>query len=143
MRRTRALIGALLATGSVGSSACHREPTAPEATPRIAACDTVGIVSISPGPTPVIAWSAPCGLGSVSVFRAVDTAAMWSAFNVDNQLVSPITYGARPSNASPGSPATPLVAGQTYRLLLGYNPPAPPGAVIRFVTVVSQQEFVP
>ena len=143
MRRTRALIGALLAAGSVGSSACRREPTAPDPTPKIAACDTVGMVSISSGPTPVIAWSAPCGLGSVSVFRAVDTAEMWSAFNEDNQLASPITYGARPTNASPGSPATPLVAGQTYRLLLGYNPPAPAGAVIRFITVLAQQEFVP
>ncbi len=68
---------------------------------------------------------------------------MWSAFNEDNQLVSPLTYGVRPSNATPGSPAIPLVAGQTYRLLLGYNPPAPAGAVIRFIAVVSQQEFVP
>ncbi len=139
----RTLLGTLIAAGWAGASACQRDSTGPDVSPKVAACDTVGTATISPGPTPTIAWSAPCALGTLVVFRAADTAQMWGAFNEDNQLVSPVTYGVLPKNARPGSAAIPLVPGQTYRLLLGYNPPAPAGTVVRFLTVLSRQEFVP
>lgn len=129
--------------GVGGADACKRDPAGPESTPRLAACDSVADVVVGQGSAPGISWGPGCGLGSVTVRRDADSAEVWAIYSDAGQLASPITYGVGPKGASVGTPPTPLVPGEQYRLYLGRANPPPPGAVVRFFTIIYDQLFTP
>ena len=144
MRRCRRLpIYGAIGLAILLADACKRDPIGPDATPKLAACDSVANVVISQGSAPTISWSPECGLGSIAVHRAVDSAEVWAVYSDAGQLASPITFGIAPKGAIIGTPPTPLVPGQQYRLYFARANPPPPGAAVHFFTVFYEQLFTP
>ena len=88
------------------------------------ACRAPVAAAVSPGITPVITWTPDCTVGSLSVLDTVFQRT-WtiidSGSNVPplNGIRSGVTYGTVPPEAHLfGSPASPLVGGKQYILLL-------------------------
>lgn len=115
-------------------------PTGPEVQAKVERCHQIDTAAVSPGLVPTFSWTPACGVGEVSVYEVGDTLAVWSAFNLENQIASPVTYGVTPAGASARA-ARPLQAGKSYRLLLGTADPPPLGGTVIFVVVLQRQDF--
>lgn len=139
-RLRRALSGPIAATAVVLAMGCRRDPSGPEPEAKLDPCYQVDTVFVSDGLTPAFSWSSPCGIGLLEILRVSDTLLIWSVFQVENQVPSPITYGVTPGRASASSPR-PLETGTRYRLRLGRAGPPSLGSNVVLVEVFRQQTF--
>jgi hypothetical protein len=104
-------------------------------------CQQVDAFDVGSGLTPSISWSPDCRVASVGVYQGVPTGSdpdhvpplpgtlpglttgsrMWqitSPASVGNLLEPTLRYGRSPDGAIEDSPASPLVAGQLYLVVL-------------------------
>jgi len=104
------LIGA-----AVGSCSADRSLTA-----SVTPCDGPLTVTVSSGTTPTFDWTPNCGVNRLLVLPANPPPGLitegWAVNSASGLFKPPITYGALPNGADPGSAATALVAGTTYQV---------------------------
>ena len=87
---------------------------------RTGTCAATFVASASAGTTPTFTWTpAVCNVSTVVVTTSGGTSAIqWSVGAATNVIASGVKYGVVPPGAEESAPATPLVAGTTYQLLL-------------------------
>lgn len=110
------LLGAGLAAAAV--LACDGSPTGPRVPPL---CTAIASVTISPGLTPVFAWSPECGANFLDVIvPGPPVEVMWSLQSISGEVLSPVTYGQEQRHTRVTTGPRPLEAGGAYELLIGY-----------------------
>jgi hypothetical protein len=86
--------------------------------PALAQTDGEVEVSVSGGMTPVFSWTPETAVGRLTVVHE-DGDMVWSSqTDGDNAYDSPIHYGVHSEDAAEDNPATPLIAGETYKVAL-------------------------
>lgn len=110
-------------------AACGDDPVNPAS---LSPCRSETLAfAITGGTSPTISWSPNCRLNGLVVVHQGPTASEGPEWfigvngAVDAGLISPVRYGALPAGARQVSAPRPLVAGTTYRVLVGYTPPQP------------------
>ncbi len=79
------------------------------------------VIAVSDEETPLFTWEPACGFASLQIWDQNQTSG-WTLFTgsraAENPLRSGIRYGEAPPEAVEPGPASPLVSGQTYRVVL-------------------------
>lgn len=96
-------------------ASCGAGPTEPEMCPD----EITAQVVIEPDAAPEFRWSPDCPLGMVRVSTPDHGRILWSVSTRQPGIGSGVRYGVTPAGASTSGPAEPLVAGETYLLVLG------------------------
>jgi hypothetical protein len=111
IRSSSSLILTTLMAGFV--CACGSEPSDP--------CSSVAVAISTASPAPVFDWTSACLAGALEVSQ-VDSAGTFVWWVVAapgrNAIRAPVSYGVAPSGAALMWPASPLVSGHQYRVLL-------------------------
>jgi hypothetical protein len=88
----------------------------------LAPCSGPVDLAVSPGTSPVIAWTPACGATALYVDPQPPSLGMtherWLLMAGERMLEPRIRYGHVPSGTTERAPAAPLVAGQPYTLVL-------------------------
>lgn len=96
-------------------ASCGGGPTDPEMCP----AEITAHVLIEPDAAPEFRWSPDCPLGEVRVSTPDHGRILWSVSTQQPSIESGIRYGVTPFGAFTSGPPEPLVAGETYLLVLG------------------------
>ena len=96
-------------------------------------CDGNVTASVSSGTTPTFTWAPACRV--IGLLVEQEASDMWFLEGTGEGIASGVQYGTVPPNATADEPATPLVTGTTYEVILfGGTPQNPFIAAIREFT---------
>jgi hypothetical protein len=96
------------------ANGCARESST--FTSELPLCPQTVTLSVDGGTEPQISWEPACRVWSVQVAEAGSGVVRWHLVMDDESLRSPVRYGAVPFGAGELVSASPLAAGQEYRI---------------------------
>jgi hypothetical protein len=116
--RSRIMAATLLGAGV----ACGDGGTEP-----LRACSEPIQVSVSAGTSPTISWTPACGVGYLTVRRPLPPSTgggvdpQWTIRSDGQRIGSSVRYGVRPPGTVEVVAPQPLLAGQSYGVVLGHS----------------------